>query len=92
MNRLDIIKKIVNYLYDTNPVAKDAAPLPLDESLLEAGILDSFAVVELVSHVEKEWKIEISNHDLTKERFGSIEKMANVVQEKLQQRDGSKKG
>ncbi len=53
--------------------------LPLDKSLVELGVLDSYAVVELVSFLEERWSISIPDADITREKMGSIVKMANLV-------------
>ena len=55
----------------------------MDKSLLELGLLDSFGVVELVEHLEEKYEISIEDTELTKEKFGSITKMANLTLEKL---------
>ena len=83
MEHDQIVAELLDYIYDANPLAEDSRPLPHDESLHELGILDSFAVVELVEHIENRWSIRIYDTDITKERFGSVNKMARVIGEKL---------
>ena len=77
-----ILQQLTTYICDTNPLAQDSLPLPLHESLLELGILDSFAVIELVAFIEQNWEIQIRDEELTRERFGSLTKMTNLVLEK----------
>jgi len=88
MNQADVIETLSNYICEANALDEDALPLPLHESLLELGILDSFAVIELVSFIEKNWGIQIQDDELTKERFGSITKMADLVLEKVAKPQG----
>ena len=57
--------------------------VPLEESLMELGILDSFGVVELVSYIEGHWSIQILDSEITKEKFGGINKMASLIASKL---------
>jgi acyl carrier protein len=66
-----------------SPVAASAKEIPLDRSLVEIGYLDSFGIIELVDAMEKNWKIRIDVADINRERFGSIQKMAKVIGEKI---------
>ena len=50
---------------------------------MELGYLDSFGIIELVTFLEKKYKISILDEELTKEIFGSINKMANLVLKKI---------
>ena len=50
---------------------KDVTP-QLDESLFESGLLDSFALPDLVSAIEKEFHISIPDADLSPRKFESI--------------------
>jgi acyl carrier protein len=78
-----IVHELLDYIYTTNPVAEERKPLPLDESLYELGVLDSFGVVELVSFIETHWSIQILDSEITKEKFGGVNKMAALIEEKL---------
>ena len=44
-------------------------------------MLDSAGVIEFIVFAETTWDIEISDEDITKERMGSLNKMAALVQE-----------
>jgi acyl carrier protein len=52
----------------------DVAPEP-DESLFDSGYLDSFALTDMVSEIEREFVISIPDSDLTPRRFDSVEKI-----------------
>ena len=83
MQHEEIVSELLEFIYDSNPVAEESKPIPLDESLYEIGILDSFAVVELVAFIEERWEIAILDEEITKERFGGVNKMARLVYEKI---------
>jgi acyl carrier protein len=51
----------------------------VDADLIQTGILDSLALVELLVYIEKEFGTEISLDDLEIEDFGSIAKIAEFV-------------
>jgi acyl carrier protein len=52
-------------------------PLPADdeESLFESGLLDSFALPDLVSALEQEFSIKVPDRDLNPRKFDSIARM-----------------
>jgi len=84
-NTLSAIRAaIVSYVLEYHPSEFSAETLPLDKSLLEIGVLDSYGVVELIAFLEVEWSIMIPDEDITKEKMGSIEKMANLVEGRLE--------
>jgi acyl carrier protein len=51
----------------------------LDADLIQTGILDSLALVELLVYIEKEFGTEISLDDVEIEDFHSIAKIAEYV-------------
>jgi acyl carrier protein len=59
------------FLVATFPLG-NAADLDADASLLEAGVLDSTGVLELIEHLESRYGITIPDEDLLPENFDSI--------------------
>lgn len=53
-----------------------------DESLLEAGVIDSAAMVDLIAFLEKQYQIQIDEDDMIPENFDSIDAMARYVETK----------
>jgi D-alanine--poly(phosphoribitol) ligase subunit 2 len=51
----------------------------VDANLIQTGILDSLALVELLAYIEKEFGTEISLDDIGIEDFHSIAKIAEYV-------------
>ena len=78
-----IQKEIINFLKKGNPLMNQHKNIPLDKSLLELGLIDSFGVIESVDFIEKKYKINIDDNELTKEKFGSIIKMSKLVLNKI---------
>jgi len=56
-------------------VAGKPAPADEQESLFESGLLDSFALPDLVSAIEKEFGIKVPDSDLNPRKFDSIDRM-----------------
>jgi len=79
----EIVNTIIDYLKKGNPVYKDLPEIPLDKSLVELGYMDSFGVIDMVSFLEGNYSIVIKDDEITKDKFGSINKMAKLVKEKI---------
>jgi acyl carrier protein len=58
---------------------KDVSPAT-DESLFDSGILDSFALTDLVSALEKEFGITIPDSDLNPRKFESLDRIAAYLE------------
>ena len=60
-----------------------AQPLPVDdeESLFESGLLDSFALPDLVSAIEEEFSIKVPDRDLNPRKFDSIARMEAYLED-----------
>ncbi len=56
-------------------VTKKETVLEPDESLFDSGLLDSFALPDLVSALEQEFSIQIPDSDLNPRKFDSIERI-----------------
>ncbi len=59
------------------------AQLPADdsESLFESGLLDSFALPDLVSAIEDEFSIKVPDRDLNPRKFDSIARIEAYLEE-----------
>jgi len=57
---------------------KDATP-QVDESLFDSGLLDSFALPDLVSAIEREFHIAIPDSDLSPRKFESIARIERYL-------------
>ena len=53
-----------------------------DDSFLQEGIVDSVGVMDLVSFVEDNFKVEVSDHEIVPDNFDSINKLARYVRSK----------
>jgi acyl carrier protein len=56
-------------------------PLPTDpeESLFESGVLDSFALPDMISGLEKEFGIAVPDADLNPRKFDSVARIADYI-------------
>ena len=64
----------------------------LDESLIDQGIVDSFGLVELTTFIEKEFGVPVRQEDMTREAFGSMNKMVRFIVARLDERGKTETG
>jgi acyl carrier protein len=57
---------------------KKTMPGP-DESLFDSGYLDSFALPDMVSELEKKFRIRVPDSDLNPQQFDTIQKIDQYV-------------
>ncbi len=75
----DIAGALVRHIPASGPSPSPPETFPCDAPLLDSGILDSVGVVEFIAFAESTWDVVLSDEDITKERMGSVHKMAALV-------------
>ena len=76
-NIIERLKHLIAEELDTNIQFEDIDP---DAALLEEGLkLDSLALVELITLVEEDYRIEFGESDLTMDSFASLRTLAAVI-------------
>lgn len=60
-------------------VSQTKGPLNHAESLFDSGVLDSFALPELVAALEQEFRVKIPDADLNADTFESVDKIAAYI-------------
>jgi acyl carrier protein len=63
--------------------AGQAIPEDEEESLFDSGVLDSFALPDLVSGLEKEFRIKIPDADLNPRKFESVERITEYIESRI---------
>jgi acyl carrier protein len=66
---IDVIKRVSK---------QDVGPDP-EESLFDSGYLDSFALTDMVSELEKEFDVVIPDSDLSPRRFESVARIESYI-------------
>ncbi|MBF0298298.1 MAG: acyl carrier protein [Oligoflexia bacterium] len=72
------INQIITYIRCNFPVAKETV-FPLNKSLIEEGILDSYSIIEVVNYIEEEFHVSVGDDELVKDNFGSLINMADFI-------------
>lgn len=71
-------KKILNIICD---ISSKVVIENYDMDLFENGILDSFAIAQLISSLEEDFNIEIDPEDIVPEKFSTISEISRLVTE-----------
>lgn len=56
--------------------------LPEDESLFDAGIIDSLGMIKLTAFIEEKYSIVINPSEVTMDNFSTIDKIAKYIGDK----------
>lgn len=79
---MEALGKVRNFV-TTNFYVADPAALADDASLLDAGIVDSTGVLEVVQFLESEFGLAVEDHEIVPENVDSIARIAAFIDNKL---------
>jgi acyl carrier protein len=83
MNETTIERDIRDFLAQNFPLADEGAELRGGDSLIEAGVIDSTGVLELIEYLEANYSIEISDEEVLPDNLDSIDRISRFVSGKL---------
>jgi acyl carrier protein len=63
-----------------------------DSSFIEQGIVDSTGIMQLVSHLQEQYRIAIEDEELIPDNLDSIRKVAAFIEEKKRSLPGGSSG
>jgi len=80
MNCANEIREFVvsNFLYGEAGLLKD------DTSFMQADILDSTGILELVTFLETKYNVKVANEEMLPENLDSIDKVAQFLAKKME--------
>lgn len=68
---------------ESNFYVAEGEPLPDEASLLDRGVVDSTGVLELITFLQDEFKIEVSDDEMVPANLDSIANLETYVSRKL---------
>lgn len=77
-----VAEKLKQYLIDDLDV--ELAPEDLTSDLPLSGRVDSMGLLEIVTFIEEEFGVSVSNSELTPQNFDSLGGMVRLVESKLE--------
>lgn len=75
---MDVGSEVEGFILEK--ITLDGEKIARDEDLLASDILDSMAIVELVSFLEARFGIQVSDDDLMPENFKTIDEIVAFVE------------
>jgi acyl carrier protein len=79
----EVASKVRTFIEDNFLFRDDRAALADSESLLDAGLIDSTGILELVAFLEQEFGIVMADADIVPANLDSIRSIAGYVDGKL---------
>ena len=61
-------------------VTGNAVKIEPDESLFDSGVLDSFALTDVIAAIEKEFSIKVPDADLNPRKFSSVSRIVSYIE------------
>jgi acyl carrier protein len=81
--KIDIEGQVRKFIEDNFLFREDRQTLSDTESLLEAGLIDSTGILELVAFLEQKFQIRMADADIVPENLDSIKTIVAYVEGKL---------
>ncbi|PYV89741.1 MAG: acyl carrier protein [Acidobacteria bacterium] len=81
----DIMSTVKSYILSEYLPGEDPNELTESTPLIKGGILDSIAVVRVVTFLEEKFNIELKPDEVIVENLNTISGMANLIQRKLKE-------
>jgi acyl carrier protein len=76
----EVNSKVREFILDNFMYRDDRAELADTESLLDAGLIDSTGILELVAFIETEFSIQMSDADIVPDNLDSVDTIVRYVE------------
>ena len=83
MDQTTIERDIREFLAQNFPLADEGDQLAGGDSLIEAGVIDSTGVLELIEYLESNYDIQIADEEVLPDNLDSIDRISRFVSSKL---------
>jgi len=78
-----VSSKVREFIKDNFMYRDDRAELTDSESLLDAGLIDSTGILELVAFIETEFSIQMADTDIVPDNLDSVETIVRYIEDKI---------
>lgn len=76
---MDVKEQIRQYVAENFLFSDNGFELDNDESFLEAGVVDSLGVLELVTFVEENFDVQVPDEEIVPDNFDSVDRLADYI-------------
>jgi acyl carrier protein len=84
MDSVDVKDKLLLFFQNNFYYGEAADEINADESLIGNGYIDSVGIIGLVSFIEKDFNIEVYDHEIIPENFDSLNNIFVYVSNKVE--------
>jgi acyl carrier protein len=74
-----VVEKVRKFVLEEFLPGEDPEELREDTELVSSGVLDSLAILKLVSFLEEEFGIEVAAHEADEEHLNTLSDIASLV-------------
>ena len=78
----EILRDVKQYILDTYLPGENPSALTPTTPLITSGILDSLAILDMVSFLEQRFGVELEAHDVDHSKLSTLQDIARMVQAK----------
>lgn len=79
---MHIEEELQRYIFNQFIPRENPKKFNIDDDLIEEGILDSLAIVNLITHLEEEYQIEVEPGEVVVDNIGSIRRLTDFIKHK----------
>ena len=76
---METIKQIRGFILESYLFTDDDSALQNDQSLLEAGIIDSTGILELLDFIQRTFGVTVKDDEMVPENFDSVDRIADYI-------------
>ncbi len=80
---MSAMEKISAFILQNHRPAGDVQVIDPEESLMEAGLIDSLGILKLIAFIEGEFNIELQPDEVNLQNFASLASVTKLVEEHL---------
>lgn len=80
---MDIINTLERFIVDEIVMGDEGTQLDPDASLINSGIVDSLALLRLISFIEERFGVRIEDEEVVPDNFETLNVMKGLVEAKL---------
>ena len=79
---MSVAEQVQKYILENILFSQDASQLPLDDSFLEKGIIDSTGMLEVIFFLEETFQVKVADDEMIPANLDSVNKIAAYVARK----------
>jgi acyl carrier protein len=80
---LSVTNNLEEFILELGSVEKET--IDPDEDLLEQGLIDSLAIVQIIAYIEDSFGVSLGPNDVVPENFATINALAGLVESRANQ-------